>query len=191
MKPYTLLCEHSESDDITYGLYERDGIKYYQVNTQPVSSSKEVNCEHELAFMMSRPFKPAKQPKFLVIGLGVGGYLNALAEALPQKKAIFEVLDLNSKSGSWFKEHLVEESSTIGRTEFITNKVVSYVKSKSDQYHGIFFDPELWRSFGNKEDLMSKPYLNYFVNALKMGGLLGMITERSDKIVLGLSLIHI
>jgi len=185
MKPYTLLAENVTNEELTYGLYERDGVRYYQVNSDPVASSKEINCEYELAHMMARPFKPAKQPKVLVVGLGLGSFLNAIAESMPQEKAQFDVLDLNKDVFTWFKKYLAESEDTAPRTEFVVDKVSSYVKTKSNVYNAIFIDPELWRSCQNGEDLMSKPYLNYFVNALKMGGLLGVVTERPDKIVLG------
>lgn len=185
MKPYTLLRDSEGSDSITFGLYERDGVKYYQVNTQPVASSKESNCEKELARMMARPFRPANQPRVLIVGLGMGCALNAFAEELPQQKASFEVLDLNKEGLNWFNEYLIEDPETLMRTTFSVEAVQSFIRSKSDVYHAIFFDPELWRACGSKEDLTSKPYLNSFVNALKMGGLLGVITERSDKIIEG------
>ncbi len=185
MKPYTLLAEYKQSDELTYGLYERDGVKYYQVNSDPITSSKEINCEYELAHMMSRPFRPAKQPKVLVVGFGLGSFLNAIAESMPQKKARFDVVDLNKESIKWFKEHLCEASDTLERTEFVVDKASAFVRAKTNEYNAIFVDPELWRSSKNGEDLLSKPYLNYFTNALKMGGLLGVVTERKDNIVLG------
>lgn len=185
MKPYSPLEEWTESPDLNFGLYERDGVKYYQVNGQPIASSKESFCETELANMMARPFRPAKQPKILVVGVGIGNIVNAFAEALPQKKASFEILDINSKSFSWFKEHLALDPDTPEKCEFFSERVVDYVKPKSGIYNGIFIDPELWRSYGQDEELTSKPYINHFVNALKMGGLLGVVTERPDKIVVG------
>jgi len=185
MKPYVQLAENTDSVDLSYGLYERDGVRYYQVNSDPIASSKEINCEYELAHMMARPFKPAKQPRVLVIGLGLGSFLNAIAESMPQEKAQFDVLDLNKDSFSWYKKFLAEEKSTAPRVEFAVDEVSSFVRSKAGVYNALFLDPELWRSSKNGEDLTSKPYLNYFVNALKMGGLLGMVTERPDKIVEG------
>ena len=77
------------------------------------------------------------------------------------------------------------DAKTPARTAFSVEEVADYIRSKSNVYHGIFLDPELWRACGSTEDLMSKPYLNSFVNALKMGGLLGVITERVDKVVVG------
>lgn len=185
MKPYTLLEEYQHTEDLNFGLYERDGAKYYQINTQPIASSKECNCEQELAYMMARPFRPAKQPRILVVGLGMGAVVNALAEELPQKKAVFEILDLNPKSFNWFKEHMAEGDNTVQRCEFISDTVTKHVKSKSDVYHAIYVDPELWRAQGKDEDLTSKIFINYFVNALKMGGMMGVVTERVDKIVVG------
>jgi|GEM_PF-6188001 len=185
MKPYTLLAEHKTNADITYGLYERDDVKYYQVNSDPIASSKEMNCEYELAHMMARPFRPAKQPRVLIVGLGIGSYLSAIAESMPQEKARFDVMDLNTKAFSWFTEYVSDCDTIASRVEFIAEKVSVYVRSQTNVYNAIFVDSELWRSGQNGEDLTSKPYLNYFVNALKMGGLLGMVTERPDKIIEG------
>jgi len=185
MKPYTLLTEYQSSNDLTYGLYERDGNKYYQINSQPVASSKESNCETDLAFTLSRPFKPAKQPKVLIVGLGAGCFLNAISESMTQKKACFELIDPNPKAFEWFKEHLAQDEASVERTEFSPELVKSYVKSKAEKYNAIFVDPEYWRSTEQGEDLLSKIYINYFVNALKRGGLMGMVTERPDKIVQG------
>lgn len=185
MKPYTLICKQETSSEITYGLYERDGVIYYQVNSTPLASNKETNCERELAQMMAQPFRAAKQPKILIIGLGIGATLNAFADALPQKKATFDILDLNKEAFSWFKKHLIETPETIARCNFQVGNVDEFIRSKTEHYHAIFIDPEFWRSLQNDEDLLSKPYLNHFVNALKRGGLLGLITERPNKIALG------
>lgn len=185
MKPYVQLAEHAADAELTYGLYDRDGVRYYQINSDPITSSKEDNCEYELAHMMARPFKPAKQPRVLIVGLGLGGFLNAIGESMPQEKAQFDIIDLNKESFTWYKKFLMADEGIAPRVEFSVDTVSSFVRSKSNVYNAIFVDPELWRSSKNGEDLMSKPYLNYFVNALKMGGLLGMVTERPDKIVSG------
>lgn len=185
MKPYTLLHEHKVSDDLIYGLYERDGVRYFQVNSTPVTSSKEVNAERELAEMMSRPYRPANQPRILIIGFGLGAALHTFSKSLPQQKATFEILDLNKKAFEWYEEYEEVTPETMMRCVFSTDPVQSFIRSKANTYHGIFIDPELWRACGSSEDLMSKPYLNSYVNALKMGGLLGVITERPDKTIQG------
>ncbi len=185
MKPYTLLAEYSHTDTTTYGLYERDGVKYFQVNTQPVSNSKETHCESELAQMMARPFRPARQPRFLLTGFGLGTYLNAINPHLPQQKAAYDLLDCNPKSFEWYQEHLVDDQHVIEKCEFHSEPLQKFLKPQCDVYHGIFVDPELWRGCGSQEDLTSKPMLNCFVNSLKMGGLFAMITERPDKIIQG------
>ena len=183
MKPYNLLSEYNPSPHISFGLYERDGVKYYQVNTTPVTNDKEINCEYELAQMMARPFRPARQPKVLILGLGVGSFLNAVGESLPQKKASFDILDLNEKAFQWYKQYLQKDETIAEKSEFSCSKAVDYLKSRNDTYHAIFLDPELWRSSGSEEDITNKLYLNYFVSCLKRGGLLGIITERPDKIL--------
>jgi len=185
MKPYTLLEEYEADSSLSFALYERDGVKYYQVNSDPVASSKESHCEAEMGQMMAHPFRPARQPRFLVIGVGSGTFLNSIAEEIPQKKACFEVIDPNPKAFSWYKKHLIKGEVVLPRFEFETEEATDYLRSKSDVYHGIFIDPELWRSAKTGEDLTAKPFINSCVNSLKMGGLLGMVTERPDKIIEG------
>ncbi len=183
MKPYNLLSEHNQSPEINFSLHERDNVKYYQVNTTPVTNDKEINCEYELGQMMARPFRPARQPKVLILGLGVGGFLNAIGESLPQKKASFDILDINSKAFQWYKQYLKADDTIVERASFSCEKAADFLKTRNDTYHAIFMDPELWRSSGSEENITNKLYLNYFVSCLKRGGLLGLVTERPDKVL--------
>ena len=100
-------------------------------------------------------------------------------------KALFDVIDLNTEAQNWFSEHLAADSEISLRTEFHSEEISSFLKTRSGLYHGIFFDPELWRGLGSEEDLTNKLYLNYLVSSLKHGGLLGMVTDRPDKVVQG------
>lgn len=65
-------------------------------------------AEKELAYLAAAPFRPARQPKIRLIGLGLGHTLEAITKELPQKKGVFTVVEPLPEIVSWHHHHLPE-----------------------------------------------------------------------------------
>ncbi len=59
-----------------------------------------------MARLACAPFRPARQPKILIVGLGLGHALAAVVEALPQKKAVFFVNEAQPVLADWHRAHI-------------------------------------------------------------------------------------
>lgn len=106
MKPRNTLAETQLPDGSPLALQEHDGRHYLLVHGQQIAGPATLGAEMELARLACAPFRPARQPKVLVIGLGLGHTLTGLAAALPQKRATFIVAEPLAELPAWHRSHL-------------------------------------------------------------------------------------
>jgi len=106
VKPTHILAETSTPEGAPLALVEHDGEFYLQSAGVPLQSTFAHNGAAELGRLAAHPFRGARQPRLLLAGLGLGYTLAALREALPQKRAIFQVAEPISDLPSWHRQHL-------------------------------------------------------------------------------------
>lgn len=104
MKPRRILAQTTLSDGITLELQEHDGRRYLVSNGIQISGPATKVSEHEMARLASIPFRPARQPRILLAGLGLGEVVTAIAEAVPQKRATFFVAEPSPGLVRWQRE---------------------------------------------------------------------------------------
>lgn len=180
MKPYQLITEEKSNTGATISLNERDGVFFLQSDSFPIVSSKEIFADERMAETLAQPFRPVKQPKVLVLGLGIGAATKELSKILLQKKGTFEILDPNPKALEWYKEYFSDQDSGENRFEFVNADWADWVGKKHAQYNIVLMDPEYWRAFdsSNSAELTTTKNLSLIANCVKGGGLLGFTTDR-------------
>lgn len=106
MKPTRTLAETSSPTRLSLALVAHDGDFYLQSAGVQLQSSFAHNGATELGWLAAQPFRGARQPRFLLAGLGLGYTLAALREKLPQKKAVFQVAEPIPDLPDWHRQHL-------------------------------------------------------------------------------------
>jgi len=106
MKPRITLAETRLPDGGTLTLQEHDGRKFLLIHGQQICGPATRAAEEELARLASAPFRPARQPKIWLVGLGLGHALAAAAAELRQKRATFIVAEPLAALPEWHRRHL-------------------------------------------------------------------------------------
>lgn len=106
MKPRITLAETALTDGSPLALQEHDGRHYLLVHGQQICGPATAAAEKELAYLAAAPFRPARQPKILMIGLGLGHTLEAITTQLPQKKGTFIVAEPLPELVEWNRKFL-------------------------------------------------------------------------------------
>jgi spermidine synthase len=106
MKPRITLAETLLPDGSTLCLQEHDGRKSLLIHGQQICGPATRAAEEELARLACAPFRPARQPKLWLVGLGLGHTLAAVAAELRQKRATFVVAEPLADLPEWHRRHL-------------------------------------------------------------------------------------
>ena len=106
MKPRITLAETTLTDGSPLALQEHDGRHYLLVHGQQICGPATAAAEKEVAYLAAAPFRPARQPKILLIGLGLGHTLEAITTQLPQKKGTFIVAEPSAELEEWHRKFL-------------------------------------------------------------------------------------
>ncbi len=106
MKPRLTLAETLLPDGSQLTLQEHDGRKFLLIHGQQICGPATRAAEEELARLACAPFRPARQPKIWLAGLGLGHALAAVAAELRQKRATFIVAEPLTALAGWHRQHL-------------------------------------------------------------------------------------
>lgn len=106
MKPRITLAETVLPDGSTLALQEHDGRKSLLIHGQQICGPATRAAEEELARLACAPFRPARQPRIWMAGLGLGHTLAAVAAELRQKRATFIVAEPLADLPEWHRKHL-------------------------------------------------------------------------------------
>ncbi len=108
MKPRITLAETPLPDGTGLALQEHDGRLSLLVHGQQICGPTTLAAEEELARLACAPFRPARQPKFFLAGLGLGQMLAAVCRELPQKRGTFIVAEPLEEIAAWHRAHIPE-----------------------------------------------------------------------------------
>jgi hypothetical protein len=106
MKPRIIVASTRLPDGRPLELHEHDGAATLHVPGEQVIGGLAASAESELATTACAPFRPARQPRLLVLGLGLGRLLHAAIGALPQKRARFFLAEPLTDLVSWHRQGL-------------------------------------------------------------------------------------
>ncbi|GAA5494880.1 polyamine aminopropyltransferase [Rubritalea halochordaticola] len=188
MKPYKKLAETVTPEGEPLELFEHDGEFFISSHGERLMTSVAHGSEEELARMACQPFRPARQPKVLVGGLGMGFTLAAAVESLPQQGASFVVAELTQGVLEWNQTYLKGIHPGLlddPRVEVKVNPVQELIaKATPGEYSVIMLDvdngPSAFHGEQN-ESLYTLKGLEAAKAALKEGGILAVWSAYPDK----------
>jgi hypothetical protein len=106
MKPRITLAEAALPDGNTLELVEHDGRKTLEIHGQQVCGPATRAAEEEVARLACAPFRPARQPKVLMLGLGLGHMCATVCEELKQKRGSFLVAEAIGVLPDWHRQYI-------------------------------------------------------------------------------------
>ena len=173
MKPRINLAETTLDDGTPLVLQEHDGRRYLLVQGQQICGPASRAAEEELARLASAPFRPARQPRIWLIGLGLGHMLEAIIKELPQKRAVYTVAENRSALTEWNREFVPDTALDDPRVVLENDPTATSLNKQSGCLHAIMIHLD-YAPLGGKGRLFvnDKKWLASTFEALQPGGLL-------------------
>lgn len=106
MKPRIALASTLLPDGSPLELIEHDGRLSLEIHGQQICGRATLAAEQEAAKLACAPFRPARQPKVLLLGLGLGQMLETVTAELKQKRGRFLVAEAIAQLPDWHRRHL-------------------------------------------------------------------------------------
>jgi len=137
MKPRRIVESCPLSGNRTLELHEHDGRPTLHVHGEQVVDSRTAEAEAELVRLACAPFRPVRQPRIVIVGLGLGTILRAALDALPQKRAKFFVAEPVMPLIAWHRAGLAGLDPGL-----LANPLVEFHAAEaSDALHGFDLPP--------------------------------------------------
>lgn len=179
MKPRIILAQTTLPDGGVLELHEHDSRHYLHLHGQQLAGAATRLAEEELAKLGTHPFRPARQPKIWVLGLGLGGLIDATCAALPQKKANFFVYEPLRELAAWQKQFFPAGSVLKdSRCSVHHDLSPSSLAREQGSVHAILLQADACPLEKGKMIIEDKRWLGAARDALQTGGILGITAMR-------------
>lgn len=175
MKPRITLAETGLPDGSVLTLQEHDGRKSLLVHGQQICGPSTRSAEEELARLACAPFRPARQPKIWLCGLGLGQTLAAVIKELPQKRGTFIVAEPMEALAEWHKEFIPDSPLSDPRVQLETSCDSPSLTKLSGCLHAILMHLDA-SPLGprNRPWVDERRWVSAAYEALQQGGLLAI-----------------
>lgn len=179
MKPRITLGETTLEDGSRLELQEHDGRRYLLVHGQQICGPATRATEEELAKLVAAPFRPARQPKIWMVGLGLGHMLSSIIRELPQKRATYHVAENRSEMIAWNREFFPETPLEDPRVVIESDIGANALNKQSGCLHAIMIHLDSAPLAGKGRLFINdKRWLSATYEALQPGGLLAIASTR-------------
>ncbi|MFM2197267.1 MAG: hypothetical protein RLZZ505_699 [Verrucomicrobiota bacterium] len=180
MKPRITLASAEVNDGTPLELQEHDGRRYLLVQGQQICGPATRATEEELAKLAAAPFRPARQPKIWMVGLGLGHMVSSIMRELPQKRATYHVAESRSELVDWNREFFPETPLSDPRVVIEKDSGPDALNKQSGCLHAIMIHLDS-APLGPKQRLWvnDKRWLSATYEALQPGGLLAIASTRN------------
>lgn len=180
MKPRIILATATLADGTPLELHEHDERHSLVFRGQEVAGASTRTAEEECARLACAPFRPVRQPKIWLGGLGLGQALAAACDSLLQKRATFfvaeplqELTDWQKTyfpDGAYMKDTRVHAESDAGATGLGTHR---------GTLHAIIVHTETAPVGANGKSVVeNQRWLTAAYDALQPGGMLAIASSR-------------
>lgn len=179
MKPRVIFARTVRADGSELALHEHDGRPYLTLDGVPTAGPATRASEEGMARLAASPFRPVRQPRVWLAGLGLGTALAAVSEALPQKRALFHVAEPCPELPGWLAEHLdlnplEDKRVVIGRDIGIRG-----LGSGPDPWHLILVHADTAPPLeGGRALFEDRRWLTAAYDSLRVGGLLAIAASK-------------
>ena len=181
MKPIRTLEEAVLPEGVPVHLTEHDGAVALHSEGVQLQSTQTSFPREELGRLASAPFKPTRQPRLLIGGLGLGHSLATIQSELPQKRASFLVAEPLRTMVAWHRDHLtslhpgqLEDSRVAIHCRSLP---ATLRKNQGEGFHAIVIDWAGGYALDEVVDAAQRPspaFLSRAHAGLKEGGLLAI-----------------
>lgn len=179
MKPRITLGETTLEDSSRLELQEHDGRRYLLVHGQQICGPATRATDEELAKLAAAPFRPARQPRIWMVGLGLGHMLEAIIRELPQKRAVYTVAESRSKIVEWNREFFPETPLNDPRVVIESDSSANALNKQSGCLHAIMIHLDSAPLAGKgRLYINDKRWMSATYEALQPGGLLAIASTR-------------
>lgn len=179
MKPRIILAHTTLPDGSSLELHEHDSRYYLHSHGQQWAGTSTRIADEELAKLGTHPFRPARQPKMLVLGLGLGALVKAVAAAIPQKKADFMVYEPQRELVQWQKKFFPEDHCFLdSRVRCVSDLTPSSLARENGSLHAILLQADACPLDQGKLLFDDRRWLGAMRDALQSGGVLGITASR-------------
>jgi len=179
MKPRNTVARTESCTQLALELIEHDGSHFLECEGRQVDGSHLGFAAGKIIGLMSRPFRAAKQPRLVFLGLGFGHAVMSARQILPQEKASFVILPESPLLPQWISEHLSENPLDDERVHLDSANPFEPLPSDYSGTQGIFADLDHLDALAPKKwSITSEAVLKNYADRLKNGGLLGLISTR-------------
>lgn len=179
MKPRHLLGQDKTCTDLPLDLISHDGRLYLECAGRQLDASHLGHPAGELLGLLSRPFRPARKPRVVFLGLGLGHALAAARHLLPQEKASFVILPESPVLPGWLSEHLPADPLDDPRVLLAELSPFVFLDREFQDSQAIYADLDHLEALAPKSWAVSDPgVLGNYHERLKHGGLLGFLAAR-------------
>lgn len=180
MKPRITLAETTLPDGSVLGIHEHDGRRYLQHGANQLAGPATRVSERELGRIGCAPFKPVRQPKVWMVGLGLGEVLAGAMESLLQKRGTFYVAETWPVVVQWHREFIPDSPAlTDSRVEILNDSSPTGLHGFDGELHAVLIHadtaPLAGKTRGLHEDTR---WLAAAHGALQPGGLLAIASSR-------------
>lgn len=175
MKPRLTLAETMLADGSALTLQEHDGRHYLLVEGRQICGPATRAAEEELARLAAAPFRPARQPRIRIIGLGLGHMLACILKELPQKRGVFTVAENCDNLFGWVREYFPDHPLDDPRVRIDEDPGANSLNKEDGCLHAILIHLDT-SPMGPKQRLPvnDKRWLAATYNSLQPGGLLAI-----------------
>lgn len=181
MKPRITLAETTLPDGNLLELIEHDGRQSLEIHGQQICGPSTRAAEEEVARLACAPFRPARQPKILLLGLGLGRMLETVTQEIKAKRASFVVAEAISELPEWHRKHIADSPLMQDkRTSLLNGEVdVNMLKPFKGSFHAILTHLDVaLPGPRNRPWVEDKRWLAMARDALQDGGLLAIAGSR-------------
>jgi spermidine synthase len=180
MKPRTTLAEAPLPDGNTLALQEHDGRHYLLLHGQQICGPATRAAEEEVARLACAPFRPARQPKIFMVGLGLGQTLAAVSRELLQKRATLIVAEPLEELVAWHRTHFPDSPViTDGRVVLEKECGPGALQRQAGMLHAVILHLDASPTGPrNRPWVDEKRWLSACFESLQDGGLLAIAGSR-------------
>jgi spermidine synthase len=181
MKPRITLAESPLPEGGDLLLQEHDGRMSLVIQGQQICGPATRAVEEEMARLACAPFRPARQPKLWIAGLGLGHSLAAVATELKQKRATFVIAEPLAALADWHRLHLPDSPlHTESRVVFENACDASTLARHQGSLHAVLIHLDAAPTGAGNRPLAADPrWLSAAYEALQAGGLLAIAASRN------------
>ena len=179
MKPRINLAETTLADGTTLVLQEHDERRYLLVEGQQLCGPATRAAEEELARLAAAPFRPARQPRIWLYGIGLGHMLKSIIAELPQKRAVYTIAENRRELLDWNREFFPETPLSDPRVTIEADTSAGALNLESGCLHAILLHLDS-APMGSRQRLLvnDKKWLSATYEALQPGGLVAIASTR-------------